>query len=38
MRWFKSILYFAGALVLLFAAWLVPAYLRAVDAEVASIR
>lgn len=34
MRIAKVILYFIGAAALLIAAWLMPAYLRAVDAEV----
>ncbi len=34
MRIVKVILYFVGAAALLIAAWLMPAYLRAVDAEV----
>ncbi len=34
MRIAKVILYFLGAAALLIAAWLMPAYLRAVDAEV----
>lgn len=38
MRWIKCILCFTGALLLLFAAWLVPAYLRAIDAEVVKLR
>lgn len=34
MRIVKVVLYFLGAAALLVAAWLMPAYLRAVDAEV----
>ncbi len=34
MRILKVIVYFVGATVLLLAAWLMPAYLRAVDAAV----
>ncbi|HAV63959.1 MAG TPA: hypothetical protein DCY13_16530, partial [Verrucomicrobiales bacterium] len=38
MRFVKVILYFLGAGLLLFAAWLMPAYLRAVDAEVVKLQ
>jgi len=34
MRILKVVIYFVGAAALLLAAWLMPAYLRAVDAEV----